>query len=1500
MRKGLHKNGVIDICDTSEHIDYTSNFHDKERVNMQGQSWLKTVCIALWLLLTMITGVNADDTPDSLTEEGKSALFVDGNITTATTKFNAALLLDSTHKKAHFWQAVASIFNTSDLIEEFEGLTTLSNQTTPLIFGVHTISEIDAALEHMSAVYVDTYNAHQERTSTNSYPITINDYTGWVKHAIRVRAESSFTTDRIALNLKQLGTAPGNLTIKVCASTTDTNYPDDSTVFASKTIPCSEVPTSFSWVDFTFDTPIDLTELTVYWIVIETDYAQSSPGYIQVNTFFTPSGNWTFSNGTAWQPYSSYPYEAYYRIFKDPGDAVLFTETFQVDGTGDVITLDYADAAAIYSKMLYIKMLIYIGNAYGVNNQTVQQVIDIEKFDMNTFLTTYQNAFTLSGSASNELANAKDALLGMINAYMDCSDFIRNTRSDDDGLKHFFRFYNPYSSSSSLPQSIWTQYKKEKLWNEQDKRQLFTDIKANLLSPGSATAVSMAFPDNEGDPDLYVKYQWNFGAFFDYAPNIDQYMDEFIVDGTFVQGNYSDVTIGGLFVNITVADWNHLSGNACEFTIAKVEWENDSPAVSFTWDVPNASGRSFINYKLYRSTSPDVDDTSTLLATINDKVVYNDTTIPSEDTVYYYRLYTYYRENTIVTSTYSDTKRMYVYAYIDAANNDDPNQTGSKEHPFSSLTVPIEEKMQIGARVRIAEGTYYGTSVSTYIFYQNLHIYGGYESGTWERDIKAHETILDGSNLSAVLYISQVTGVTIDGITIVPGSGCNNGIAMNSSYTATTGDNHINNCTIRDMASVGIGVWNTNIALIENCELDNCGYYGIQVYVSESVFIDECTAKNCGYAGISLQGSSGYYSDTIFVLNSTVENNDSNGINVSYCDNVYINQCIIKENTEVGIYIEVSGASVSNCLIRNNNSEGILCLTSSVVTILNNTIVQNAGAGGLVYTTSVQSLEVNNNIIAFNNNGWGQAGIYATGTLESAVITYNNSYANTGGDYYQCGTEADNDGNISVDPQFYNPNSVINPIYRLAYGSPCIDVADNDSYYMALVDLDQSPRIINGTIDMGAYEYYDTDNDGLPNQWESDHGLDPNVNDANGDADNDGVSNINEYLAGSDPDVWNADPPSIIDLSISHLGGEMPVSFTLIDVQDDICSIEMQYKEVGGVYMDATVIGDTTGLTSNQQITITWDSSADLPDAVGESYYIRVRAQDTTGAGEWKSYGPLWVLNTYEITIEPCLFKYYAGPSDAIQIALKLKNTSDADIALSPMVIFSGSVGQYQGTVTNVPFTLNAGKRETNIIAVTAPSQTGVFYVDIYLTEDSTGHLKGVQEGDHLLTVTSTDSDNDGMPDSWEIYAGTNPAINDAAFDNDGDSLTCLLEFVYGTDPMSTDSDNDGQLDGHEYIAGTNPIDPESLFKLVAPGGVFDIGEDGIIDQLSWTCETGVAYRIYWSDLPSNGNWYVVNYNNWANDIQENGDGIKTWTYNNQDMILNNYARFFKIVVDED
>lgn len=56
------------------------------------------------------------------------------------------------------------------------------------------------------------------------------------------------------------------------------------------------------------------------------------------------------------------------------------------------------------------------------------------------------------------------------------------------------------------------------------------------------------------------------------------------------------------------------------------------------------------------------------------------------------------------------------------------------------------------------------------------------------------------------------------------------------------------------------------------------------------------------------------------------------------------------------------------------------------------------------------------------------------------------------------------------------------------------------------------------------------------------------------------------------------------------------------------------------------------------------------------------------------------------------------------------------------------------------------------------------------------------------LTVITSDTDGDGMPDDWEIANGTNPGVNDANADLDGDGMSNLHEYWAGTSPTNAAS----------------------------------------------------------------------------------------------------------------
>jgi hypothetical protein len=65
-------------------------------------------------------------------------------------------------------------------------------------------------------------------------------------------------------------------------------------------------------------------------------------------------------------------------------------------------------------------------------------------------------------------------------------------------------------------------------------------------------------------------------------------------------------------------------------------------------------------------------------------------------------------------------------------------------------------------------------------------------------------------------------------------------------------------------------------------------------------------------------------------------------------------------------------------------------------------------------------------------------------------------------------------------------------------------------------------------------------------------------------------------------------------------------------------------------------------------------------------------------------------------------------------------------------------------------------------------------------TADPDGdRLTNFQEFQNGTNPHNPDTDDDGMPDGWEVDNGLEPTFNDSDGDEDGDGLTNYEEFIY-------------------------------------------------------------------------------------------------------------------------
>jgi len=347
----------------------------------------------------------------------------------------------------------------------------------------------------------------------------------------------------------------------------------------------------------------------------------------------------------------------------------------------------------------------------------------------------------------------------------------------------------------------------------------------------------------------------------------------------------------------------------------------------------------------------------------------------------------------------------------------------------------------------------------------------------------------NGSAAMRCVYLTN--GAAISGFTLTNGatqvSGDQFKQMSGGAVYCEMGSAVVSNCvlTANSAASRGGGVC---FGVLNNCTLNrNTANFGGGAY--------NCALSRCILGGNSASSGGGTYYGTL-------------------------DYCILANGSALSGGGAYTG-TLNNCALTGNSISGYAPYGGGAYNcILNScTVSGNSATGTWPYAGGAYSGTANNCILFFNAGSNG-----ANFFPDQSIVTYSCTTPNPGGV-----------GNITGPPLFVDfPAGNL----RLQTNSPCIN-SGNNAGVSGPTDLDDKLRVVNGTVDMGAYEFQGIGSI-ISYAWLQQYGLPTDGSADFTDFDGDGLNNWQEWVAGTNP--TNAPPPMRITLATRT---DNPAAFTL-------------------------------------------------------------------------------------------------------------------------------------------------------------------------------------------------------------------------------------------------------------------------------------------------------------------------------------------------------------------
>ena len=309
------------------------------------------------------------------------------------------------------------------------------------------------------------------------------------------------------------------------------------------------------------------------------------------------------------------------------------------------------------------------------------------------------------------------------------------------------------------------------------------------------------------------------------------------------------------------------------------------------------------------------------------------------------------------------------------------------------------------------------------------------------------------------------------------------------------------------------------------------GFFGVQyanaircVLVTTKALLAGFTITNGWSPGGLGFGGGVYASSSTVISNCVLSGNHALLGGGGVRDGILLN-CILNENSAQsggGAYY----SALTNCVVFKNSAGvggGIYGDTAggTYSGAANNCLIISNSAGS--YGGGALGVSMNNCTVIGNSAGSSGGGIDQpmgpSAVYSNCIIYYN--YAPSGPNFLSgtylincCTTPLPSGGacNITNAPVFVN---LTTGDFHLQSNSPCINAGENPCATNS-TDFDGNPRIVGGTVDIGAYEYQ-TPSSILSYAWPQQYGLPTDGSADYADTDNDGMKNWQEWMAGTNP-----------------------------------------------------------------------------------------------------------------------------------------------------------------------------------------------------------------------------------------------------------------------------------------------------------------------------------------------------------------------------------------------